>query len=153
MANGNANAIADIYTTANSNIKCNDIAYILRMVKLYGNVTSIDNLIQYVKRSVELRIYRGLNLEGTIDNLEVLKSRVSEESQSTEHRAFSQQVIRTWLTAFHLNEDMINLSKQEIQALDNYLYAHLLLIECERAAVRRTPEVWSQIESRMLRLV
>jgi hypothetical protein len=152
MANGNANAIADMYTNSNSNIKYNNIAYILRMVKLYGNVTSIDNLIQYVKWSVYFRIYRGLDLEGTIDNLETLKSRIPDESQSTEHRAFSQQVIRTWLTAFHLNEDMINLSKQEIQALDNYLYAHLLLIECERAAVMRTPEVWSQIESRMLRL-
>jgi hypothetical protein len=46
---------------------------------------------------------------------------------------------------------MVNLSQLEFELLENYLYCCCLLIECERAAVRRTPEVWSQIEERLLR--
>jgi hypothetical protein len=58
-----------------------------------------------------------------------------------------------FLAAFYLTPEMVDLSKKEIEAMDNYLYATRLLIECDRAAVRRTSEVWRQIEARMLRPV
>ncbi len=45
---------------------------------------------------------------------------------------------------------MVDLSEEEIQRYDQYLYSVRLLVECERAAVRRTPKVWSQIEERLL---
>jgi hypothetical protein len=46
---------------------------------------------------------------------------------------------------------MINLSSEESIEIEKYLYANKLLVECERAAVRRSPEVWNQIEERILR--
>jgi hypothetical protein len=64
-----------------------------------------------------------------------------------------QNIIQVWLQVFQLTPEMVDLSPAEIQQLDDYLYANRLLIDCERAAVRRSPAVWSQIESRMLRVV
>ena len=45
---------------------------------------------------------------------------------------------------------MLELSKLEIETLDNYLYANLLMVECKKVAVRVSPETWNGIESRML---
>lgn len=59
-------------------------------------------------------------------------------------------MIDIWLKAFHLQPEMIDLSKQELKALDNYFYANLLMVECKQAAVRVSRKTWSEIESRML---
>lgn len=115
--------------------------------------TYINKFIQYAKWSVEFEIYRELDLENVINELEILKNRIPDENQSEQaHHSFDRELIKIWLTGFGLNPNMVNFSKEEIKALDNYLYANQLLVECERAAVRRSPEVWSQIESRMFRL-
>lgn len=45
---------------------------------------------------------------------------------------------------------MVNLSMQELKALDNYFYANLLMVDCKKAAVRVSNQTWSEIESRML---
>jgi hypothetical protein len=118
-----------------------------------ANANTVDKFIQYAQWSIEFEIYRELDLKAIINELEELKTHIPDENQSEQaHQAFSRELIQIWLTGFDLNPNMVNLSKQEIQALDNYLYANRLLIECERSAVRRSPEVWSQIESRMFRL-
>lgn len=140
-----------------------DIAYEIKLfiASAHAFANSLDDIakaieyfIRHVRLSIEFAIYQGLDLQGAIDRLEKLQTEIPDASQPEEiHQAFVQKLINTWLAAFDLTPEMVNLSNQEIQVLDNYLYAHLLLVECERAAVRRTPEVWSQIESRMLRLV
>lgn len=45
---------------------------------------------------------------------------------------------------------MMEISESEMEVLDNYTYANLLMVECKKAAVRVSPEVWKGIESRML---
>ncbi|MBW4567141.1 MAG: hypothetical protein KME31_03680 [Tolypothrix carrinoi HA7290-LM1] len=52
--------------------------------------------------------------------------------------------------AFHLNPEMINLSQEEAKALQNYLYANYLIIQCKEAAVKVSSKTWSAIEERML---
>lgn len=46
--------------------------------------------------------------------------------------------------------DMMEISQHEMEVIDNYSYSNLLMIECKKAAVRVSPEVWQGIESRML---
>jgi NACHT domain len=120
----------------------------------YANAKAIDYFVRYAQSSIEFGIYRGLDLQEAIDRSEQLKTEIPDDNQSQEIRqAFAQKIINTFLSAFDLTSEMVNLSTAEIQALDNYLYGHLLLVECKRAAVRTTPEVWIKIESQMLRLV
>lgn len=166
-ANINANAItiANLYTITYSNnanyfnSHANGLAY--TYANAMANSTdgnnydlTIKNFVKYAQWSVDFEIYRGLNVKDTIKNLKKLRNEIPDKSQSWQVRqAFTRKIIGKWLEAFRISPNMIDFSPLEIEALDNYLYGNLLLIECERAAVRRTPEVWSQIESRMLRLV
>ena len=150
-ANANTYAYANAYAYANSHTNTN--AYANTYANAIAIANAIDYFVRYVRFSIEFGIFRGLDLKGAIDRSAQLKTEIPNDSQPLEIRkAFARKLIRIWLEAFDLTPEMVDLSEAEIQALDNYLYAHLLMVECERAAVRRTPEVWSQIESRMLRL-
>jgi NACHT domain len=150
----NANAIANTYATiAIAKAYANAYAYAITSAYTRAYANAIEYFIRYVRGLIDFEIYQGLDLQSAINCLEKLKTEIPNDSQPKEiHQAFARKLIDIWLRAFQITPEMVDLSKQEIHALDNYLYAHLLLVECERAAVRRTPEVWSQIESRMLRL-
>ena len=45
---------------------------------------------------------------------------------------------------------MVNLSEEEINALDKYLYANHLIIQCKDAALSISTQTWETIETRML---
>ncbi len=46
-----------------------------------------------------------------------MKSQLNKASEV--HQAFAEQIIQTWLKAFHLTPEMVDLTKQELKALDN----------------------------------
>jgi hypothetical protein len=45
---------------------------------------------------------------------------------------------------------MLTFSELELIAIDDYLYAIKLLIDCRKAAVRVNKSTWEKIESRLL---
>jgi hypothetical protein len=162
----NATIIANNYTDIISSTDPNAIALThANVIALtYGNIASnkrgctveyayiyaINQFVAYIKWVIEFEVYQGLDLQNTIKKLEGIKSQLPKDERQIQ-MDFGQSLIQIILTGFHLTYEMVALSKDEIQILDNYLDATRLLIECERAAVRRTPEVWSQIEERLLR--
>jgi hypothetical protein len=120
--------------------------------EVYENV--IEYFIEYAGWAKEYKIYKrpDLELPAMVNELESLGTQIPQiEEPKERHQEFAQQLIKMLLTTFHLTPEMVDLSKQEIHSLDNYLYSTRLLIECEHAAVRRTTEVWNQIEDRLLR--
>jgi hypothetical protein len=86
-----------------------------------------------------------------IAQLEALKATIPDEKQPHEVRlAFAKHLQQTLLNAFNLTLEMIDLSESEANALENYLYANHLIIQCKQAAVRVLPTTWEGIEARML---
>lgn len=151
VAIANAYAIANIYANANA-IAIN-----------YVNINAIANadanaIANYITRSIEyhsradkLRIFKDINFRGVIANLELLKAQIPEKDQPEKIRQkFANKLLQTYLQSFHLNREMVTLSEEEIEAWNNYLYANLLIIQCKQAAVQVSPQVWTEIEDRML---
>jgi hypothetical protein len=160
IVNDYANAIADAkanaYATAIAivNDYANDYANAITNANASASASAIKFFIKYAQWAMEFEIYQKLDLQSTINQLEQLQNQIPDEQQSKEQRqAFGKKLISIFPAAFNLTPEMVDLSREEIRATDNYLYATRLLIECDRAAVRRTSEVWRQIEERMLRPV
>jgi tetratricopeptide (TPR) repeat protein len=108
---------------------------------------AINQVIKDIKKSEKLRIYRNVNFNSLISSLEHLQTQVAEKEQPNESpQSLNKKLFEILLSSFHLNLGIINLSKNEIDLLNNYIYASWLLIECEQSAVRRTQEVWNRIE-------
>jgi NACHT domain len=132
-----ARSVNDTYIGATSHAYCDPIK-------------AIDYFIEYISGVVKFEIYKGLDPIIMISQVEELKNQIPDRSHSGNIRDFATHLREKFLATFHLTPEMMNLSEEEFQSLENYLYGVRLLIECESAAVRRTPEVWSQIEERLL---
>ncbi len=117
----------------------------------YANALALNKFIDYAQESQKYQIYNKIEFTEIIAFLKKLKTKIPNENQPKEtHQTFARNLIKFWLKAFHLTSDMVNLSKEEIDVLDNYFYANWLMVQCKNAAVRYSPETWQEIESRML---
>ena len=45
---------------------------------------------------------------------------------------------------------MLFLAEEELHALEKYFYANELMVKCKEAAVRVSPQLWAEIEERMI---
>ncbi|MDB9436568.1 NACHT domain-containing protein [Dolichospermum lemmermannii CS-548] len=125
-------------------------AYALALALANANANA--KIIDYISSIEKLQIFnQKLNFTVLRTQLEALKAKIPDDKQPKEiHQAFAKTLIETLLNGFNLTPEMIDLSKEEVKALDNYLYANFLIIQCKEAAVRVSPATWEAIETRML---
>ncbi|NEQ50577.1 MAG: histidine kinase [Leptolyngbya sp. SIO3F4] len=113
-----------------------------------ASARTIDNIIAKTITSIKIR---DRNYKALSKILKDLKEQIPpDEATFNEWRSFANKLIETFLTSFHLNKELITFSRSEAQALEKYLYATNLLIECKNAAVRVSRKEWKIIESRLL---
>jgi hypothetical protein len=72
------------------------------------------------------------------------------DQHSEIQRTFANQVLQLWFKALRLDPELVKLSKDEVNSLNEYFYANELIVRCKEAAVRVSPQVWAGIEERML---
>ena len=152
-----ANALAYAYANVEADAALHQayaIAYAYANIKAnaYANEEEIINeFIDYALWSNKYQIYQGIDFDKIIDNLEKCKSEIPERKVSRDiYHVFAQNLIDFWLKFFYLTPEMVSLSNKEIEALYKYFYGNCLMLECKNAAVKYSPQVWQDIESRML---
>jgi hypothetical protein len=153
----NANAIAYAYANAkayanayaNANAKANANGYV--SVKAYTNATAYALAIALAEELKKIKIFKEVNWTELIAQLRELEKQLADSDQPEQiHLAFADRLVDTWCHALHLNPEILKLSKEEAEALRDYLSANLLIIQCKEAAVRISAKTWEEIESRML---
>jgi hypothetical protein len=175
-AYANANANANAYANANANANANAIAiaianaYPVAIAYAYpvdyanayaiayaianakANTNAITASIKYIQEVEKSKIYNHkLNLTALLTQLTTIQATIPDSSQPAKvHRDFAKNLITILLKSFNLTPEMVNLSQEEITALNNFLYANYLIIQCKEAAVRVSPKTWEAIEGRML---
>ncbi len=116
---------------------------------------AIENAIANPRELKKLKIFKNEDLAVLIDRREALRAKAPDNKQPLEmHREFelADCILQTWLNILNLSPEIVNLSKEEAEALKNYLYANLLIVRCKQAATRVTPEAWEGIEERLLKV-
>ncbi|QEI44018.1 hypothetical protein BMF77_04646 [Dolichospermum sp. UHCC 0315A] len=157
IANANANANANALANALANAYAAYAANALANAKVYALANALANAkvyayaIDYISSIEKLQIFnQKLNFTVLLTQLEALKAKIPDDKQPEEVRqAFAKTLRETLLNGFNLTPEMVDLSGEETKALDNYLYANFLIIQCKEAAVRVSPTTWEAIETRM----
>jgi hypothetical protein len=118
---------------------------------VYDLDLNIVHTFNCVRNPEEVKIFNLIDFVDLISQLEPLKNQTLDEEQPDEiHQAFADRIWQTWYATLDLNPEGVDLSDEEIAALENYLYANELFIRCQEAAARVSPKTWEGIESRML---
>lgn len=118
-----------------------------------GITTAIQHELALVHDLEKVKIFQGVDFKALIDTLKGLEARVLNKNQILEvemYQEFVGRVYQTWLSALGLHQEWVDLSKEEVEALVNYLGVNELMVSCEKAAMRVSPEKWQAIEGRML---
>ncbi|BAZ08231.1 putative signal transduction protein with Nacht domain [Calothrix sp. NIES-4071] len=114
---------------------------------------AIIKLINYVHNLENLKIFNQIDFTALIAQIKELRAKIPAEFELLEvHKSEAKHLMEIWFHAFNLTPEMVNLSGKEMEALDNYLYANHLIIECKDAAVRLAPKTWEGIEQRMFKI-
>ncbi len=117
---------------------------------LYDSDVS-DDFLEYVEWLEKYKVYKSVDFPGLISSLEKLKQQTRDNNQLGEGcQRLHEKTIEILLQAFHLDLKIIDLSQEEYNALDNYLYGICLLLNCKEEAVRVSSATWEKIEQRML---
>lgn len=81
-----------------------------------------------------------------------MKNEIPDDAQPKKvRRAFADRIIQAWLDTLKLTQDQITLSREDVQGLRTYLEIQKMILDCRKAAIRVTPQVWQGIKDRMLR--
>ena len=158
LANAYANALANAYALAyaydlaNANAYAYDLANAYDLAYAYAYANANAYAIDKIGEIEKLQIFnQKLNFTVLLPQLEALKAKIPDDQQPEKVRqAFAEQWRETLLNGFNLTPEMVNLSEEEINDLDKYLYANYLIIQCKEAALSVSKQIWETIETRML---
>lgn len=160
LANSSVNSLARAYVRIDTNALALTFARAYALTKnnasayIDNQIYTLANLIESARELKKLPpIYQNLNLNRLIFQLNALKSKVPNTCQSPEvYRTFGKQIVHTWLAAFHLTPEMVDIPLEELKKIDDYFYINWLIVQCKEAAVQVSPKTWAGIEERMLRV-
>lgn len=114
----------------------------------------IDELTSIIRALSKLpEVFRDVDFTPLSNKLKSLKTQVMNDKQTAKVRLeFAKSIRATWLDIFHLNSKLLDLYNEEDQAVMQFLNIYRLIIQCKESAVRVSPEIWAEIEERMLRV-
>jgi hypothetical protein len=164
-ANASPNAIVYVQAYhADAIAKASGIVFAIPYANAIGNTNAIPydyamaNTIYIAKAIVlaeklqEIKIFKDVNWTEFIAQLKKLEKQLRNTNLAEQVllALFSDRLLDTWCNALHLNPEIVKLSEEEAKALEDYLSANHLIIQCKEAAVRISAKTWEEIESRML---
>lgn len=120
-----------------------------KSIELQNHRKNVRTLIKIIN---ELKIFKVGNHIALNAKLESWKEKIPDNNQpESAHRFFSEKVWQIWLQFFQLDDSsFIRLSRTEAQDLGNYLYATMLIVKCQQAAILVSRKKWEEIEERIL---
>ena len=104
-------------------------------------------LIEYMEQA---KIFKRVDLQRMVQRFneqwEFIKTvRGGESAEPPE-----ESIHDTWLSVLGITNDMLAISPQEMQNYVQYLRAMKLIFECKKVARHVTPDIWQEIEDRLL---
>ena len=158
-----ASDIARTFTIVNKIGRASDIAFeaafkIDKDSDITNNTAIVSLSTRAIARASDIARASTFDYDALSKKLEGLKEKIplkglipsSEVASGEIWQNLANELIETFLTFFHLDKELITLSLAEAEALEKYLRAIKLIIDCKNAAVRVSRKEWEAIESRLL---
>lgn len=114
---------------------------------------NISHEILIAHKLEQVKIFSNVNFKVLIARLEALSARTPDRNEPFEVRqVFVKRVQQTWLSNLQIQQELVELSTEEREALTSYLYTQELMVKCKEAAVRVSRTYWEAMEERLLRV-
>ena len=135
----------DLYQYADANF------YTLLSSELHEMFNSgLDERITIVERMEKEKIYKEVDLQQVIQRFKAQRKFIKAVKKGKPINPLEDTIYDIWLSVLHITDDMLGISREEVQSIVQYFRALQLILDCKSAAGRVSPEVWQKIEDRLL---
>ena len=110
----------------------------------------LSERIKVVKRTKETKIFKSMDLDRMVQRFNEEREFIKAVGNGESVEPPAESIHDTWLSVLQITDDMLAISRQEIESCTQYLRAADLIVACKEAAGRVPPEVWQKIEERLL---
>ena len=110
----------------------------------------LDNRISFVERMEQAHIFKGADLQRMARRFEAQREFIKVVREGKSADVPEESIHDTWMSVLHITDDILAISREEMESYLQYLRAVELIFLCKGAAGRVTPQVWGQIEDRLL---
>ena len=104
-------------------------------------------LVQLIEQA---KIFKGVNLQQLVQRFNEQRQFIKAASTGKSVKPPQKSIHDTWLSVLHITDDMLAISRGDMENYVRYLRAVELIVESKEAAERVSPEVWQEIEDRLL---
>ena len=110
----------------------------------------LQERITFVERMEQMKILKGVDLQRMVQRFNAQREYIEAVGTGKSVEPPVESIHDTWLSVLGITDDMLAISRQEIENCMQYLRAVNLIVGCKEAAGRVSPEVWQEIEDRLL---
>ena len=110
----------------------------------------LQERIVLVKRMEQTKIFKGVDLQQMISRFDEQREFISMAGIAKSIEPPEKSIHDTSLSVFRITDEMLEISREELDCCIQYLRVVELIIECKEAAGRVSPDVWQRIEDRLL---
>ena len=110
----------------------------------------LSERIKVVEHIEQAKILKGVDLQQMVQRFNKQREYIDAASKGECVKPPAESIHDTWLSVFGITDDMLAISRQETENCRQYLRTVNLIVACKEAAGRVSPEVWQEIEDRLL---
>ena len=106
--------------------------------------------ISVVEHMEQMKIFKEMGLQRVVQRFKVQQKYIKAAGQGESVEPPAESIHDMWLSVLHITDDMLAVSHEEMRNYFQYLRAVELTVACKEAAGRVSPDVWQEIEDRLL---
>ena len=112
--------------------------------------SELSTRMKTVKRIKEAKIFKRVNLQQILQRLNTQREFIKAAMRGESVEPPAESIHDTWLAVLGITDDMLAISDEELKNCHPYLRAVDLILACKETAGRVSPEVWQEIEVKLL---
>ena len=108
--------------------------------------------IRLVEHIEQAKVFKGVDLQRIVRRFKTQQEFIRATREGKAVASLKESIHDTWLSVLQITDEMLTISREELESYGRYLRTAELMVDCKEAAGRVSPEVWNGIEERFLTL-
>ena len=109
-----------------------------------------ERTITLFERMEQMKILKGVDLQRMVQRFNAQRKYIEGGGKGESVEPPAESIHDTWLSVLGITDEMLAISREEMENYIQYLRAVELIVACKEAAGRVSPKVWQRIEDRFL---
>ena len=103
-----------------------------------------------VKRIEQAKIFKNVDLQRMVHRFDAQRKFIKALQEENVVKPPEKSIHNTWLSVLQITDDMLAISRSEVESCLQYLWLVEFIVTCKESARHVSPEVWQTIEDRLL---